>query len=88
MTSKKDDRPGKGDLSNAGIVAIGAVAVVALLPIVLGTVGHPVNALILAAVLLAFTVLVRPEGSAAPLRWVPAGFGLFMLVAGVVGLLL
>jgi hypothetical protein len=73
-------------LSGAGVVAVGALMVVVLLPIVLGTLGQPKVALMLAALLLGFTVAVRPEGAAAPLRWIPAGFGLLALVGGVVGL--
>jgi hypothetical protein len=57
-----------------------------LLPLVLGTLGHAWGALIVAAVLLIFALLVRPAGPAALLRWIPAGFGLLALVGGVVGL--
>jgi hypothetical protein len=72
--------------SGAAVVAVGAVMVVALLPLVLGTLAHPWVALLVAGLLLAIAFLVRPEGPAAPLRWIPAGFGLLALAGAVVGL--
>jgi hypothetical protein len=86
MTDEEVGQERRGGLSGAAVVAVGAVLVAVLLPLVLGTWGQPKAALVVAAPLLTFAAVVRPEGAAAPLRWIPWGFGTLALVAGVVGI--
>jgi hypothetical protein len=73
--------------SEAAVIAIGALSIAVLLPLVLGTFADTTASFIVAALLLGLAAWVRPEGNAAPLRWIPLAFGVFACLGGVVGLL-
>jgi hypothetical protein len=72
--------------SGTATVVVGLLSIVTLLPLTIAAVGDAVLSAAIAGLLLPFAALVRPEGTASPLRWIPIGFGSFALVAGLVSL--